>query len=213
MYYVSLCYRDGKGVGKNPTASMKFLFEAAKRNYGTAQYEFAMALEKGDIIERNDSLAHQWLEKAVANNEPRALLEMSHRYRDGKNVEQDSQKSEKLLKQAAELQEPTALFEYAELLITNGRNGFRYMEAAADLGNEKAMIYMFEYLDGEKRYKEAYRFAKALSDAGNHEGTRRVADYYYEGKGVSRDKSLAKDLYYEAARAGNKEAKEKLRGL
>jgi TPR repeat protein len=213
MYYVSLCYRDGKGVGKNPTASMKFLFEAAKRNYGTAQYEFAMALEKGDIIERNDSLAQQWLEKAVANNEPRALLEMSHRYRDGKNVEQDSQKSEKLLKQAAELQEPTALFEYAELLITNGRNGFRYMEAAADLGNEKAMIYMFEYLDGEKRYKEAYRFAKALSDAGNHEGTRRVADYYYEGKGVSRDKSLAKDLYYEAARAGNKEAKEKLRGL
>ena len=213
MYYVSLCYRDGKGVGKNPTASMKFLFEAAKRNYGTAQYEFAMALEKGDIIERNDSLAQQWLEKAVANNEPRALLEMSHRYRDGKNVEQDSQKSEKVLKQAAELQEPTALFEYAELLITNGRNGFRYMEAAADLGNEKAMIYMFEYLDGEKRYKEAYRFAKALSDAGNHEGTRRVADYYYEGKGVSRDKSLAKDLYYEAARAGNKEAKEKLRGL
>ena len=65
----------------------------------------------------------------------------------------------------------------------------------------------------QKRYEEAYKYAKMLSNAGNHEGTRRVADYYYEGKGVSRDKRLAKDLYYEAARAGNKEAKEKLRGL
>jgi TPR repeat protein len=40
-----------------------------------------------------------------------------------------------------------------------------------------------------------------------------MADYYFEGKGVSRDKHLAKDLYYEAARAGNKVAKEKLRKL
>ena len=72
---------------------------------------------------------------------------------------------------------------------------------------------MFDFLDSQKRYKEAYRYAKMLSNAGNHEGTRRVADYYYEGKGVSRDRRLAKDLYYEAARAGNKEAKEKLRKL
>ena len=118
-----------------------------------------------------------------------------------------------LLKRAAELQEPNALYEYAEALLAEGKDGYLYMEASADLGNEKAMIYMFDYLDGEKRYKEAYKYAKALSEAGNHEGTRRMADYYLEGKGVSRDKHLAKDLYYEAARAGNKIAKEKLRGL
>ena len=75
------------------------------------------------------------------------------------------------------------------------------------------MIYIFEKLDAEKSYKEAYKYAKMLSEAGNHEGTRRMADYYYEGKGVSRDKRLAKDLYYEAARAGNKVAKEILRSL
>ena len=213
MYYVSLCYRDGKGVGKNPVNSMKFLLEAAKRGHAPAQYELAVEFDKGNVVERNDSLANHWYEVAVSNEEPRALYEMAHRYRNGKCVEQDSEKSMEMLKRAAELQEPNALFEYAEILIADGKDGYTYMEAAADLGNEKAMIRMFDHLDSEKRYKEAYMYAKALSEAGNHEGTRRMADYYLEGKGVSRDKHLAKDLYYEAARAGNKEAKEKLRKL
>ena len=213
MYYVSLCYRDGKGVGKNPTSAMKFLLEAAKRNHGPAQFDLAQEFHCGNVIERNDSLAHQWYEKAAANKEPRALLEMAHRYRDGHFVAQDNAQSRTLLEQAAELQEPTALYEYATLLIDGGENGDRYMETAAGLGNEKAMIHMFEKLDSEKNYKEAYRYAKMLSEAGNHEGTKRMADYYYEGKGVSRDKGLAKDLYYDAASKGNKAAKEKLRKL
>ncbi len=213
MYYVSLCYRDGKGVSKNPASSMKFLLEAAKRGYGPAQYELAQAFLQGDVIERNDSLAHHWYSVAATNEEPRALLEMSRRYRDGKNVAQDSEMSTELLRRAADQDEPTALFEYAELLVADGKDGYKYMERAADLGNVKAMIYMFEYLDKQKSYKEAYKYAKMLSEAGNHEGTRHLADYYYEGKGVSRDRRLAKDLYYEAARAGNKDAREKLRSL
>ena len=213
LYYVSLCYRDGKGVGKNLTAAMKFLLEAAKRGHAPAQYDLAVEFDKGDVIEHNDSLAHHWYGTAATNEEPRALYEMSLRYREGINVAQDSEKSKELLKRAAELQEPNALYEYGIMLIADGNDGYSYIETAADLGNEKAMIHMFDHLDGEKRYKEAYRYAKALSEAGNHEGTRRMADYYLEGKGVSRDKHLAKDLYYEAARAGNKVAKEKLRKL
>jgi TPR repeat protein len=169
--------------------------------------------EKGDILERNDSLALHWYEMAVENEEPLALYEMSCRYRNGNSVAADSIKSRNLLNRAAELKEPNALYEYAELLIADGKDAFSYMKEAADLGNEKAMIYMFDRLDGLKRFDEAYKYAQALYLAGNHEGTRRLADYYLEGKCVSRDKSIAKDLYYEAARAGNKEAKEKLRRL
>ena len=138
---------------------------------------------------------------------------MSCRYRNGNSVAADSIKSRNLLNRAAELKEPNALYEYAELLIADGKDAFIYMKESADLGNEKAMIYMFDRLDGLKRFDEAYKYAQALYLAGNHEGTRRLADYYLEGKCVSRDKSIAKDLYYEAARAGNKEAKEKLRRL
>lgn len=35
-----------------------------------------------------------------------------------------------------------------------------------------------------------------------------IADCYRDGKGVKRDKRLAKELYREAAAAGNEEAKE-----
>ena len=193
---------------------MKFLLEAAKRGYAVAQYDLAVAFAKGDVIERNDSLAHHWYEKAAESEEPRALYEMSLRYRKSRFVEQDNDRGIELLKRAAELEEPNALYEYGGMLIDDGNDdGYKYMEVAADLGSEKAMICMFEYLDGKKRYKEAYKYAKALSEAGNHEGTRHMADYYLEGKGVSRDKRLAKDLYYDAAKAGNKIAKEKLRKL
>ena len=213
MYYVSLCYRDGKGVAKNLAASMKFLHEAAKRGYNIAQYELALAFAKGDVIERDDSQAHHWYEKAAESDEPRALYEMSLRYRNGKYVAQDSKRGMELLRRAAELQEPNALYEYGEMLIAEGKDGYKYMEAAATLGCEKAMICMFEYMDGKKRYKEAYKYAKMMSEAGNHEGTLHMADYYLEGKGVSRDKRLARDLYYDAAKAGNRKAKEKLRKL
>ena len=213
LYYVSLCYRDGKGLKTDHAAAMKFLFEAAKLGYGTAQYDLAMEFEKGNILERNDSLAHHWYETAAANEEPRALYEMAHRYREGKNVAIDNVKSRELLSRAAELKERNAMYEYAELLIAEGEDAYSYMKEAADLGNEKAMIYVFDRLDSQKRYNEAYKYAQALHLARNHEGTRRVADYYMEGKCLSRDKHIAKELYYEAARAGNKIAKEKLRNL
>lgn len=213
MYYVSQCYRYGKGIGKNDAHAMKFLLEAAKRGYPEAQYTLARTFETGDIVERNDSLAHHWYNTAAMQEEPRALLEMSHRYRDGKHVEKDNAKSEELLARAAQLQEPNALYEYGLKMIADGKEGIEYIEAAADSDCVDAMIYMFDYLDGKKRYKEAYRYAKTLSDMGNHEGTKRVADYYYEGKGVSRDKHLARDLYYDAANAGNEAAKERLKEL
>jgi TPR repeat protein len=213
MYYVSLCYRDGKGLKTDHAAAMKFLFEAARLGYGTAQYDLAMEFEKGNILERNDSLAQHWYEEAAASEEPRALYEMAQRYREGKNVAIDNAKSRELLSRAAELKEPNAMYEYAELMIAEGEDAYSYMKEAADLGNEKAMIYVFDKLDSQKRYDEAYKYAQALYLAGNHEGTRRVADYYLEGKCVSRDKHIAKELYYKAARDGNKEAKEKLRKL
>ncbi len=40
-----------------------------------------------------------------------------------------------------------------------------------------------------------------------------IADCYCEGKGVKRDKRLAKELYREAAAAGNEEAKEIMKKL
>ena len=122
-------------------------------------------------------------------------------------------KCDSLLNEAAKHKEPNALYIYGMRLIEKGEDGIGHIREAAENKHEEAMLFMLEYEDKAGNYKEAYSYAKGLSMLGNHNGTKRMADYYYEGKGVGRDKSLARDLYREAAGAGNKEAMEILRKL
>ena len=87
------------------------------------------------------------------------------------------------------------------------------MRTAADKGVQAAQIYIMNHEYTTGNYAEAYRWARQLSLDGNHEGTKRMADCYYNGQGTKRDKKLAKDLYRTAANAGNKEAAEILKKL
>ena len=58
-----------------------------------------------------------------------------------------------------------------------------------------------------------YRYARELYVLGDKRATKVLADCYYHGRGVKRSKRLAKDLYLEAAAAGNEEAKKILEDL
>ena len=213
MYYVAMCYRDGKGLTMNNKLAMKFFTEAAKNGSAPAQYELGMILHEGTIAKQDTAGAHAWIRRASLQSEPRALIEMAHRYKEGYIVETDMPKCDSLLNEAAKHKEPNALYIYGMRLIEKGENGIGHIREAAENKHEEAMLFMLEYEDKAGNYKEAYSYAKGLSMLGNHNGMKRMADYYYEGKGVGRDKSLARDLYREAAGAGNKEAMEILRKL
>jgi TPR repeat protein len=141
------------------------------------------------------------------------MVEMARRYKNGYMVAQDVAKSELLIRDAAQLQHPEGQYAYGILQIEKGKEGLIYIAAAAEQGLEAAMLYMLEYEHEKGNFKTAYGYARSLSLKGNSHGTKRMADYYYEGNGVGRDKSLAKDLYREAANAGNEEAAKKLKEL
>ena len=213
LYYVGRCYKDGTGINKNPKLSLKFYLEAAKRDYAKAQYELARIIDEGEWVERDESLALSWYSKAAEQNEPMALIEMARRYAGGILVEQDDEMCEDMLRRAAELQHPDGLFEYGIYLTNHNHNGIEYINAAAELKHEKALLYMLEHEHSAGNFKKAYKHAKELSLLGNNYGTKCMADYYMEGKGVSKDRQLAKDLYREAANAGNSEAAEILKKL
>lgn len=213
MRYIALCYLNGTGINKNLQLAFKFMQEAAERGCAEAQFELSEFIQKGTIAESNDTLAHEWLCRAAGQNEPRALIELAYRYINGTMVEKDEKKGEELLKSAADTQYPEALFEYGSYLTGHNRDGIGYIKDAARLKSHRALLYMLDYEHNAGNYKEAYRYARELSLLGNSSGTKRMADYYYEGKGVSRDKQLAKDLYREAANAGNEEAAEILKKL
>ena len=212
MYYIALCYENGTGLNKNTLLASKFLLEAAKHGEPMAQHDLAHKLTLNETPE--DSIhAHAWFRRAALQGEPRALLEMSKRYRKGLMVEKDETIADKYLTESAQKQHPEALFEYGKRRIEQGKEGVRYIEAAANNKSEAALLYMLEYEHKKNNYKAAYSYARELSLLGNQYGTKRMADYYYEGKGVARDKSLAIDLYRNAAAKGNKEAKEALKDL
>ena len=103
--------------------------------------------------------------------------------------------------------------EYGIVLIEKGKEGIGFIKRSAELKNKEALFYMMEHEHNAGNFKEAYGYAKELHLQGFHEGTKRMADYYYEGKGTGRDKGLAKDLYREAANAGNQEAAKILKEL
>lgn len=213
LYYVAKCYRDGTGLAQNDQLSVSFLLEAARYNEPRAQYELAVALSQGNIVERNEEKAIEWLKQAVANEEPRALLEMACRRFDGNGVEKDSLSGYSLLEKSAKQKNPKAMFLHGKHLVADGGDGIQFIKEAANLGYIDAVRYMSDFEDRSGNYKEAFRYAKLLSMSGYHEGTKRMADYLFEGKGVRRDKRAAKDLYRDAATAGNKEALEIFRSL
>ena len=213
IYYIGLCYLNETGLTKNDEQAYKFISNAAERGEPRAIHDLAVLTEEGIGTAKNEALAHKYYESAATLDEPRALVEMYRRYLNGKMVGQDKAMAETLLKRAAELKYPQAQLEYGKFLITDGREGGGYIKAAAEAKLNEALLFMYEHEQKAGNHKQAYVYAKELHLLGDHRGTKFMADCYREGKGVSRDKSLAKDLYREAAAAGNEEAKEIIKKL
>ena len=213
IYYIGLCYLNGTGLTKNDEQACEFISNAAERGEPKAIHDLAVLTEEGIGTAKNEALAHKYYESAATLDEPRALVEMYRRYLNGTMVGQDKAMAETLLKRAAELKYPQAQLEYGKFLITDGREGGGYIKAAAEAKLNEALLFMYEHEQKAGNHKQAYVYAKELHLLGDHRGTKFMADCYREGKGVSRDKSLAKDLYREAAAAGNEEAKEIIKKL
>ena len=213
MYYVGLCYLDGTGLTKNDQLAYKFISNAAAVGYAKAMFDQAVMLDSGTGTEADKEAAHRMYAKAATEEEPRALVEMAHRYLEGRMITQDKAMAEELLRKGAVQKYPAAMLEYGKLLQEDGRDGIAYIEAAAAAKNVDALLLLLEKETTAGNDKKAYQHARDLHLLGNHYGTKAMADCYYNGKGISRDKGLAKDLYREAANAGNEEAKEILKKL
>ena len=198
MYYVGLCYLNGTALTKNDQLAYKFISDAAEMGYRMALYDQAVMLDNGTGTEVDKAKAHSLFVKAAEQDEPRALVEMAHRYFDGTMVAQDSAKAEELLRNAAEQEHTIAMLEYGLLLQEDGRNGLKYIKAAADNKNADALMWLIEHTRSTGNDKNVYRYARSLHQLGDKRGTKVLADCYFEGRGVRRDKGLAKDLYREA---------------
>ena len=210
IYRIGEYYRDGHALKINKQQAFNFMLKAAKKNYAPAQHDVAVMYREGVGTERDLPAATHWFEKAVEQEYAASELELGKTY----FLNGDSIEGEALVRKSAVHKNAEALFVYSRYMQARGiekdsliGTPHEAVKVAAEMGYNDAMLYMMRYEDSCTNYKEAYHWAIKLRTNKVAEGIVYLADCYHYGRGIKKNKRLAKDLYSDAAKAGNKDAK------
>ena len=212
-YRVGHSYKHGLGLAKNDTLALRFFKYAAEKGDAKSQYEYAVMLMNGEGSKTAPVQAKEWLEKAAYHEYAVAQTELAKYYLNGIGTMPDTLAAGRLLKKAAINGYSEAIYEYGLYMARNGvekdsvlGTAVECISKSAEDGFQPAMKWLLDYYDTKEEYSRAYVYAKKLYILKDVYGTRYMADCYRYGRGVKRDKRLAKDLYRDAAGLGCKES-------
>ncbi len=88
-YYLSLMYREGRGVERSFGNAQVWLYEAAVRGHTEAQLTIALTYERGQGVQQDYHLGAEWMRKSALGGNADAQYLLGVRYRDGRGVVQD----------------------------------------------------------------------------------------------------------------------------
>lgn len=188
--------------------------ENARAGDPEAQYEVGIMYLKGQGVEQNRESAIEWLKAAAASGNPLAEGKLSR-------IEEQESKFEEL-KAQADSGDVDAQYEVAMMYLkgrgvaTIGSAALRYLQKAADEGDEKAIsrlgIISYKGEVGDADYKKALQLFSRVSS------TSVLAQYYLgemyaSGAGVRQNYATAIDWYKKAAEGGFNRASGKIINL
>lgn len=205
FYRVGYSYLYGLGLKQDLELAFVFFKNAAEKKHPESQYEYAMMLKDGKGCEKSIEAAVYWLEKSAEQDCPEALEELGKCYLNGVATLVDSVAAKKVFRKAALHGKRDALYNYGILMIEDGiefdeglGTPHDCITSAANKGCSDALRYLMYYHDSLHEYDSAYRYALKLYQKGDVEVVKYLADCYFYGRGVKKDKKLAKELYREA---------------
>ena len=217
FYRIGEYYMKGINLKTRYDLAASFLERGAELGVPGCYYELSQMHRQGLYYQQDREKEVELLEIAADLHEPRALLLFGQYLLNGEVVEKDTLRATGLLRECALTDNPEAIYEYSILMIAAGVEKdsvlgipLQCVETAANGGSKDALMWMVEYEESNGNLVQAYRYALMAHHLGDKRGTKALADCYYHGRGVKRDKRLAKDLYRDAAKAGNEEAKRML---
>lgn len=183
----------------------------------------------------------RWVQRAAEAGHAGAMRELGLRYRDGSGAAVDPGVSDRWLRAAAAAGDPQALFEtgdnraaaekgYAPAMVrlaedtgdttwldsaaaagyANAWTKLGQLEKGAAAGDPEAKMLL---ADKARNAKQAYRLYVEAADAGYAPAMLRAGDCHMEGRGTSRSEVDAVNWYRRAARAGSRDALDKLAKL
>ena len=213
MLKVSMCYRDGKGVCKNKVESEKWLSLAAENGNVEGMYEYGIYLEK---VEHEYRRAREWYRNAAQNGKAEAVRGLYECYKHDTDAPRKLNGAMSWLHIAAILNDPEALrqtgycIENGEEMLCDLKMAMSLYQRAIDGGNTKARCNLASCFENEGKLSEAVKWLQSAVDLDDSDAMFKLASWYEQGKGVTKDSSKAVDLLVQAAENGHAGAMYKL---
>lgn len=213
-YRIGEFYLKGINLKKRDDLAAKFFGLGAELGMPECYYELSKMYRVGIHYQADRQMELEMLEIAAEMSEPNATLQLCHYLLTGEITEKDTARASELLYREALNGNTDATFQYALIMSSTGiekdsilGTPLECIRSAALSQSQDAMLWLMDYEYNNGNYREAYMMAKELYILGSDKATVFLAGCYRHGHGVDRDKRLAKDLYREAAKKGNEEAK------
>ncbi len=186
--------------------------QAAQQGDAQAQYRLGMAHVQGELRQANLTDAAKWFRLASEQDYALAKVRLAEMYLIGEGVEQDDSVGVALLHEAAELENPEALFVLAELyrlgeyVPKDPKRGMQYLQASARHAWDPARaLYGAFLIDGrhvEQNIASGIHLVKLAAANQDPRGLYFLGLAYYEGKGVLRNDTLARQNLQQSADQG-----------
>lgn len=192
---------------KNKESFERALWEADHGNI-QAMYQVGQYYEFGKGVEKNYAQAMRWYKSAFFTGEKYGAVAVGNLYENGLGVEKNLKKAltwykrgsavnepeaRKRAKHVRKLMQPVRTVEPPRIVPPSRNESYR----GTNLWNLAMRSYR------KQRWKNAYKYFELAAKIGMVKASRKVADMYYEGKGLSGADYKKAFQYYKLAAAQN----------
>ena len=184
QYRLGSCYSNGDGVETNKVEAVRWYRMAAEQGHAGAQGSLGMCYANGDGVETNKAEAVKWCRKAAEQGEGHAQFMLGMFYYSGDGVNQNKEEATKWFDA---IQEQDPLMQYAW-----GCNFLEVKGIAPELT------------------KEAVKWFRKAAEQGEAHAQFMLGMCYFNGVGITQDKTEAVKWLQKADKQGYEEAKKAL---
>jgi TPR repeat protein len=212
MYHLgSLKMQGGAGIVRNVDEGFKMIEESARRGYGRAQYELALAYKAGTGVAADPALARTWLERAAQSNVALAQAALAEAYEGGTpaalyGIGQDYKLARDWRERAGMTNNHTLslvrLGDMYKIPIGVAQDLVRsrhYYREAARRGSALGQYYLGMQLlsgeGGERNPVEAMEYLRKSAARGNLDARYQFAEAFRLGVGVGMNHRLARQAH------------------
>lgn len=210
MFRYASCLINGYGIEQDIPKAMKLIEKAANAGYLVAINQMGMEYNTGRRVPANQKLAVKWYTEGAKRGHMSSIYNMAMFYDRGEGVRKNKKKSQELLQQVLDANYPPALDaqgrrylaqEDPDRAVQMWRRAAEagYLPAQATLG-----LCLLHGLRGVKMDgAEGVKWAEAAIAQGDVETLCVLGRAYMDGVAVEQDYDKARELFTEAAEAGD----------